>query len=566
MEEDHKWDKEKLKKNRKLRHETEKLTKQLFEILDLDELSTFYIWKEEEHEYTEIPPGTLHCSTNDDQLDETYDWDQNIQHQKHSELVYRKFLIQQASVIQRFNNFKSKSESSWGPVEIHPGTLHSSWSWTHSWLWTHSWWEMPSWWRISLRSWSKYRNYCLFNLESWKDNDGFCLNDFLDKIDEISNYKPNSLINVLLSQYCNNFVEFEEFYRDKIKQSLIDTSLIDFWKVHVLKGENINLYDIRCWLAHNVSFYKDKKWKWLVHIEREKDNGVKIIADIEPSFFDDVLKLPSTCKDLECDVLTLWKWKRINLAKHRYNSKNRPLDFMENDDRFSGVLSTAFNQNYLYKKKEIKEMCDKITSSDFLVSWPTLWLASKVNRPYVHNLFSIICITLFYQIIKNPNIAYKEIERKTTEEISNNIFTIDNKEYIIKFCIENIESRLKLQCLKTYYINIYKKVNEKRTNKWNKKPNGKQRRNAHEERMTHIRNALTHWRYTIIWNNINMRDEGRTNGVQPTKADDEYCSTNIDELYNEVLWQELAYEKSRDGSMVKCIAETGEHISSILNW
>jgi hypothetical protein len=32
-----------------------------------------------------------------------------------------------------------------------------------------------------------------------------------------------------------------------------------------------------------------------------------------------------------------------------------------------------------------------------------------------------------------------------------------------------------------------------------------------------------------------MRDEGRTNGVQPTKADDEYCSTNIDELYNEVL-------------------------------
>lgn len=540
MENDDINDIENSKKSEKLKKRKE-IQDMLFEILGSDQLENFFIWKapENQQKYGELPEWTLYAPFEDNQR-ELYDKTIDIQKQKYDESTYEKFLIQQANVIQRFDDFKledSQAESSSVPEakkvsDIEPGTLHASTK--------------------------KYKDYCLFNLIWWKDDNWFYLNDFFNKIDEISHDKPFPFINFLLSMYCNNFVELREFYHDNIDDYYIDKS-----KIHPLWWEKLSLYDIRCWLAHNVSFYK-KDWKWLVHIKVDRNDTHKE-ADIEPSFFDEILRIPATSMDLNCDVFNFWKKKSFRISSHRYkwrNNQDRPINFMKNDSTFSEALSTKFSENHLYKRNEIKKLCHQITSNDFEVSWNTIWLVSSVNRPYVHNLFSVIIINIFYQKIKNPNIKYKDLKNNLIQEIASHMFSIENKEEILNFCFKHVDSRLKVQFLKTYYINIFNKDIQRYSDALQEKleystsPNTKTEYHKHIIKMCHIRNALAHWRYTIIWNQINMWDinkDGHVRNNWTKNANEEYCSTDINDLYDDILKKEIKFENKKKQTIVEYV-------------
>ncbi len=525
------------------------------EIYNYPDLEHFFIWEPSinEDSYGELPEWTLYAPFEDDQRD-LYDETIDTQRQKHNEPTYREFLIQQASIIQRFDKFKlddsqtessktSKNSGSSKPPktstpktikisDIEPGTLHAGDG--------------------------TYRDYCLFNLIWWKDDDWFYLNDFLNKIDKISQNKPFPLINFLLCMYCNNFVEFREFYNNKIDDSYIDTS-----KIHPLQWEKLNLYDIRCWLAHNVSFYK-KNWKWWVHIKVDR-RGTHKEADIEPSFFDEVLRLPATSINIDCDVVTYWKKKSFWISSHKYrynNNQDRPINHMKDDWTFSEALSTRFSENHQYKKHEIDELCRQITSNNFEVFWNTIWLVSSINRPYVHNLFSVIIINIIYQMIKNPNIKYKDLENNLIKEMAGHTFTIQNKKEILKFCFKHVDSRLKVQALKTYYINIFNKDIQRHSDtlqeklEYSSSQNPEMEYHKHIIKMCHIRNALAHWHYTIIWNQINMWDINKDGLIRSNwnrNADEEYCSTDINELYNDVLKKEIKFEEKEEQTKIKYI-------------
>lgn len=82
------------------------------------------------------------------------------------------------------------------------------------------------------------------------------------------------------------------------------------------------------------------------------------------------------------------------------------------------------------------------------------------------------------------------------------MYSIENKEKILDFCLDYVNSRLRIQALKTYYINIFKKggSNDPRNPNYarkNKSKNidqekGGENFDKHTKKMTHIRNALAH--------------------------------------------------------------------------
>ena len=77
------------------------------EIYNYPDLEHFFIWEPSinEDSYGELPEWTLYAPFEDDQRD-LYDETIDTQRQKHNEPTYREFLIQQASIIQRFDKFK----------------------------------------------------------------------------------------------------------------------------------------------------------------------------------------------------------------------------------------------------------------------------------------------------------------------------------------------------------------------------------------------------------------------------------------------------------------------------
>jgi hypothetical protein len=74
--------------------------------------------------------------------------------------------------------------------------------------------------------------------------------------------------------------------------------------------------------------------------------------------------------------------------------------------------------------------------------------------------------------------------------------------------------------------------------------------------MCHIRNALAHWRYTIIWDQINMWDinkDGHIRNNWTKNANEEYCSTDINELYDDILKKEIKFENKKKQTTVEYV-------------
>jgi hypothetical protein len=78
------------------------------------------------------------------------------------------------------------------------------------------------------------------------------------------------------------------------------------------------------------------------------------------------------------------------------------------------------------------------------------------------------------------------------------MFSIQDKEEILKFCFKHVDNRLKVQFLKTYYINMFNKDIQRYSGALQKKleystsPNPKTEFHKHIIKMCHIRNALAH--------------------------------------------------------------------------
>lgn len=483
--------------------------------------------------------------------------------------------LQQAYFIQLFEDLKASA-----PEFLRPWTLQSFTDKYDFCLFNLVWkWKTDVWgteWSTWLIWWINWLNYP--PPWSWERCKLFCLNDFFNYIETIKNDKQRGLIKFIFSMYCNNFIEFREFYHDKIYNSEIDNSMIQSMinqKVH--PSDKITLYDIRCWLAHDVSFDKDKKsWKWLIHINVGNRNGEKQV-DIEPSFFDEVLRLPSTYSNLDFDAIERWKNRKIKnyyTFKHRgISDTNKPINNMVNDSEFKQAqLEKIFNKK-LYKKikkdkVEIKNMKNLITSQGLDVSWYTLWLVSDTNRPYVHNLLSIVAINVYYQMLKNPSISYENLVNMTVKSLSNNLFTLQNTKNIITLCLDNINNWMKVQLLKTFYINIFKKdwelSSEKRKNETKeflaKTDSNKigEKYNEYINEMRHIRNALAHWRYFVIWDCIKMWDINKKDEVvrgstmdSKFKNDKNEWVFSIQSLYEQTLDQELKFENKENRTIIE---------------
>lgn len=417
----------------------------------------------------------------------------------------------------------------------------------------------------------------------WNSNKWFWLNDFFKYIDSVENNTKNiQLIKTILSIYCNNFIEFREFYHDKI-----DTSLIDFSKVHPLNlCEKFDLKDIRNWLAHDVLFERDKNWKVWIHIkveQRDKRTNELIHKEafIEPSFFEDTLKLSSSCSNLEIDTIYTsvnW-WMNYYTFKYLWHiCSGKPYKILwthpKLDDllKFGCLLPNYFKRR-LKSKLEIVNMKELLKSQWLEFSPDNMWLVSMINRPYVHNLFSLLTINIYYLMLKNPGMSLSVIKNKFGKQIleSFNIFDGDNNHYVNYF-FENIENWMKVEALKTYFVTVYK-------DKWWKKwfySSFKRRTTMKEElkrdstnwsnfkdykdELRHIRNAFAHWRYLVVWNCIKMWDidDGST---WWSTLDNKYVNKNnstkewvynIDDLYKRMLVNELRFEDMDDKNMLYC--------------
>jgi hypothetical protein len=59
-------------------------------------------------------------------------------------------------------------------------------------------------------------------------------------------------------------------------------------------------------------------------------------------------------------------------------------------------------------------------------------------------------------MLKNPNIKYEELMSNTVNELSNSLFTVQDKSDLVTFCFKHLKNRLKVRSLKRYYVDIGK--------------------------------------------------------------------------------------------------------------
>ncbi len=499
-------------------------------------------------------------------------------------------LSQEANVIQRLDKLKSES---W--EFIPPWTLHA-----------HG---------------DKY-DYCLFNLPWWlQPGKWFCLNNFFQDINQVWN-KNNYLIDLILSIYCDNFLGFWEFYADncRIKDPQVDSKIKSMVSNMVYPNWDYKLdfHDIRCWLAHNVS-YKNKWDKKLVYIEVDR-GGTHKEAYIEPSFFDEVFQLLSSYSHLSFDVIEKSnQWEIINYYtfKHKWRSDPNKWNNVKDSSQFMEKISKDYTKDKR-NIEEIRNMEKLLKSQNLEISWNTLWLVSETNRPYVNNLFSIVSITVCYNMLKNPNIKYEELMSNTVNELSNSLFTVQDKSDLVTFCFKHLKNRLKVRSLKRYYVDIGKFGQGQelavltRRGRWCRTITGtnitnlsssnqkrlkdiidKYEQNNHErvvlpqpgdqrpserfknfeecqeeynkeiKEKTHIRNALVHQHYFIVWDCIKMWDINKKGKLQRwSTIDGKIPSDNqnhpenegvfsISELFRKLHTQDKLFESKEDRSAFK---------------
>ncbi len=465
-----------------------------------------------------------------------------------------KVFLKGIDIVQRFDKLKLEA-------------LESADSDTHKWR-QPGWEEIEPWTLHAEQKYEKY-DYCLFNLVWWWQSGKWFLNDFFEYIDKYNCKDPDS-VNFILSIYCNNFLEFRQFYHDR-RIFEIDDMIREILDKN--GGYEIDLNDIRCWLAHNGS-YKEKNWKKWVYVKIDRGWQPHKEAYINPSFFDEALKLLNYYSYLDFDAVENWRYSKSQnyyTFKHKKRSdSNKRIYKMWNDSQFKQAFFKKVSDDKIYKKtrksdEESKNMKALIESERLNVTWNTLWLVSDTNRLYVHNLLSIVSITICYLRLKNPNWGYKELKAQTIKELSNYIFTMQNVADAISSFFENIIDPIQVQFLRRYYVNIgnfsedeklqtirnsdwkittnrktlsksnqkclddiikmYERINKKEViEPGNEEANTenaevverekldrwfadcKTEYNKNMDKMRHIRNAFTHWNYLVIWNRIKMWD------------------------------------------------------------
>ena len=370
------------------------------------------------------------------------------------------------------------------------------------------------------------KEYCLFNLIDRNSGQWFTLSNFINQ-NNISLWDRNSInydLSNAISYIClDNFCEQEWFYRWKLFDSsevimsdewqgnILTQGVIDFSKVKLENPSSMTCEEcmkkIRNSIAHwDFMYLREDTWV-AIYI----NDKMWFEAFIEPSFFDDWFCFGQYASDISCDFILWWKnkepWKeRIYEYQNRWESMPKLVNFLwpqfkENvttifDNRYNAI---RINLNQQWWEKELEIIDSEFTQEP----WLLFWLLSENERPYVHNLLNVISITMLDKIMKNPNVSYNELfDNLAIETICSerNLFTFQDRNKIIKLCLDMLPDLLMLQWLKVFYVNILDIPENNRT--------------LEQREQAHIRNALIHWYYKIVKWKIIIWDFDRNRNIE----------------------------------------------------
>ena len=416
------------------------------------------------------------------------------------------------------------------------------------------------------------KDYCLFNLIDRKSDQWFTLSRFINQ-NNTSLWERNSmncdLVNAISNISLDNFCEQEWFYRwvlfdsndivssDEWQGNLSNPGVVDFSKMKLMNPSSMTCEEcmkrIRNSIAHWDFRYLTDNGEVIIYINDKinKNNQIdennyenRFEALIDPSFFDDWFCFGQYASDISCDFILQWnngELRKENIYEYSkwWGEIPKLVNFLW--PRFKENLTTILDNRYnavrinLNQEKWGKEM-EIINLEKTQEPWLLFWLLSENERPYVHNLLNAISISILNKVLKNPNISYNELfDNLAVDAIwsERKLFTFQDRDKIIKLCLDMLPDLMMLQWLKTFYINMLEIPENNRT--------------LEEKQQAHIRNALVHWYYKIVHWKIILWDEKINKATWGRDISLEKNIYDIEALWNEAKEYEKNYHSRKNG-------------------
>lgn len=340
------------------------------------------------------------------------------------------------------------------------------------------------------------RDFCLFNL-TLDHKHKFKLSEFLRKNFSKQQYNYD-LINTILYTFFDNFCEQLEYFAFFEDGDTIDNnghiniqnpekqSILNFSAVKLQKPESLSLKDcttcIRNAIAHKEYHIIQRDE---MYIKTDYNNGFEAIIDL--SFFDDCFNFAQHSKTLPLDYTKNENWVRRAFKYENIDGTQIPsINAMMLDDP-QKTFPDIFTNDYKHvgintnDARRDKERVEWLLANDV-----NFWLISDTNKPYVHNLFNAVLLSVLETIFENPNITYKDlVDKATISKLCDklNLFSMDDRYKIISLCMGMIWDVFSLWKLKMFYINMLDIPENNRT--------------LEQQEDAHKRNALIHWYYNI---------------------------------------------------------------------
>ena len=406
------------------------------------------------------------------------------------------------------------------------------------------------------------RDYCLFHILRKKES-GFLSNFLMKHKDILCSWKNDlvyDLINSILDISFSNFCEQEDFYRNLLQtnshiiykdetaditfESIDNRCGFDFRKVKLLEPGSLTVEDFLRFTRNALSHW-DLKYIFdgnnvSVYL---KSSDFEVLID--PSFFDIGFYFSSYANFLPCNFIenhvsnipdkTQYIYESILCKRENVSSPTNWSEIWERD--ISYLLNTSYHPQMINLSGT--ERINEVHLLNFFrksIEFPILfWLVSDTDRMYVHNLFSAVSIIILNKIQENPNITYEMLKDMVWVMWRDlDLFTLDgwNKKLaIMKLCFDMLPYLIMLQWLKIFYNNILDIP--------------KDNRDSREKRHAHIRNALCHWFYKIVWWKIILWDMNKHLPGSPMTL----CKSiyDISDLFNEAMFEELKYHSRYNG-------------------